>query len=85
MKTRMVQSQPASKGSEVRYHWVCLFNWDEHDPEPFVIHVREATVDYIPSSWFSKPIEERHRQQKARFDQFQGKIMSVFCKIEESK
>ena len=85
MAERLVQSQPASAGSEVNYHWVCLFNWCENDPNPFSIYVRETTHGIIPESWFSKPLSDANRQQKAVFKPMQSQVMSVFAKIEYGK
>ena len=83
MDTRLVQSQPPrTNGSECKYHWICLFNWCENDPDPFQIYVREITRGYIPESWFNKPLSETHRHQKAKFEPFGDQIFSVFCKIE---
>ena len=79
---RLVQSQPAPGRSEVSYHWVCLFNWSEDDPKPFKIYLRENTVGIIPESWFTKPLSDANRQQKATFKPLGSKIMSVFGKIE---
>ena len=82
MDPRLVQSQPASVGSETTYHWVCLYNWDENDPNPFHIYVREVTKGIIPESWFAKPFSEENRQQKATFHPMKSRTMSVFAKIE---
>ena len=84
MDLRQVQSQPPAinRGSDVNYHWICIFNWCENDPRPFEIHVREVTKGYIPESWFKKPLSAENRQQKASFKPFGKKILSVFCKIE---
>ena len=49
------------------------------------MYVREITRGYIPESWFSKPLSDRHRQQKAKFEPIGDKIMSVFGKIEFGK
>ena len=83
MDPRLVQSQPASSHRPAtNYHWVCLFNWCENDQEPFQMYARETTRGFIPESWFSKPLSEQHRQQKATFEPFGNKILSVFAKIE---
>ena len=87
MDERQVQSQPAAinHGSDINYHWVCFFNWSENEPKPFEIYVREATSGFIPDSWFSKPLSDRNRQQKAKFQPFGNKVFTVFAKIEFGK
>ena len=80
----MVQSQPPPL-SDVTFHWVCLFNWCEDDAEPFEIFVRETTKGIIPESWFSKPLSDLNRQQKATFSPIDCNVMSVFAKIEFGK
>ena len=87
MDPRLVQSQPASvgNGSEINYHWICFFDWCEDNPSPFYIHVWEATVGYIPETWFTKPLNDDCRQQKASFKPFGKKVLSVFAKIEFGK
>ena len=82
MEGRLVQSQPPM--SNVKFHWVCLFNWCEDEPKPFECVVREATKGIIPESWFSKPLSEENRQQKATFRPMDSQ-MSVFAKIEFGK
>ena len=84
MESRIVQSQPPI-GSGVRYHWVCLFNWCENDPNPFEVYVREISKGIIPESWFSKPLSDENRQQKAVFKSIDSRVMSVFGKIEFGK
>ena len=84
---RLVQSQPpaVNGGSNIRYHWVCFFTWCENEPNPFDLHVREITVGYIPESWFTKPLSEHCRHQKAQFPPIGKDTMSVFCKVEYGK
>ena len=81
---RLVQSQPSAK-SGPRYHWVCLYDWDENNAEPFEIYVREVSEGIIPQSWFNKPLQGNSRFQKASFKSLNNKVYSFFCKIEYGK
>ena len=83
MENRLVQSQPPM--SDINYHWICLFNWCENDPNPFDIYVRENANGVIPESWYSKAISVENRHQRATFKPMNSQTMYVFAKIEFGK
>ena len=82
---RLVQSQPAIFRPKINFHWICLFDWDENNENPFEIHLREVSNGIIPDSWFDKPLREECRFQKAKFKTLGSRVFSFFCKIEYGK
>ena len=80
---RLCQSQP--NPTKVVFHWVVVFDWNVHNPNPFIIDLRENFTGSIPESWYRKKWEDDHRQQKVKLRIFPDRIMSAFCKIEKGK
>ena len=72
--------------SNREYFFVCLFEWAENNPSPFFVVVREIfSTGEIPDSWFTKKLNEHHRQQKVSFLSLKDKTLSVFCKCEKGR
>ena len=80
--SRLCQSQP-NPAPSVQYHWLVIFDWDIHNPRPFLIDVGVNFTDTIPESWFRKKWPEHIRQQKVQFDAFPERVFSVFAKVEK--
>ena len=81
--SRQCQSQP--NPVEVQFHWIILYDWNLHNPTPFMMDIKDNYLDSIPASWYSKKWSPQHRVQKLKFRALPNKIMSVFCKIEKGE
>ena len=78
---RQCHIQPSPK--DVVFHWIILYDWNLHNPTPFMIDLKEHFTDSIPESWYRKKWESKHRHQKVKFRIFPERTMSVFCKVEK--
>ena len=66
------------------YFFVILFEWSENNPNPVFVVVRDCfAAGEIPDSWFTKKLQEEHRQQKTSFLSLKNRVFSVFAKCEK--